>query len=156
MFLLKVASLLNKRKIPYAIAGGYAMALHGIVRATMDVDLVLNLKKDDFIKFSEAMKEISLLSRLPVLPAQVIDFRKEYIKQRNLIAWSFVNYKDPSEVVDVLIVEDLAKIKTIKMTVGDIKISVVSLKDLVRMKENSGRAQDLLDLENLKKLSKEK
>lgn len=66
------------------------------------------------------------------------------------------NYQDPSEVVDVLIAEDLAKIKIIKVTVGDIKISVVSLKDLVRMKENSGRAQDLLDLENLKKLSKEK
>lgn len=73
-----------------------------------------------------------------------------------LIAWSFVNFSDPSEVVDVLIIEDLANIKTIKVHVGDLKVSVVSLRDLVRMKENSGRPQDLLDLEQLKKLSEGK
>lgn len=72
-----------------------------------------------------------------------------------MIAWTFVNYSDPSEVVDVLIIADLAKIKTVKLSVGDVKVSVVSLKDLVRMKEDSRRPQDLLDLEKLKALSEE-
>lgn len=131
------------------------MALHGILRATMDVDLVLNLKKDDFVKFHEAMKDLSLSALQPFLPTQLIEFRKEYIAERNLIAWSFVNYRDPSEAVDVLIIEDLANIKTVEVSVGNIEVSVVSLKDLMSMKENSGRPQDLLDLEKLKHLSEE-
>jgi hypothetical protein len=154
MFLIKVVSELNKLEIPYAIAGGYAMALHGIVRATVDVDLILNLRKGDFIRFHKAMKGLSLTSRLPLLPSQIIDFREEYIQQRNLIAWSFVNNRDPSEVVDVLLIEDLAKVKTVKINLGDMKIRVIALEELVRMKINSGRPQDLLDLDQLKKLKR--
>lgn len=149
MFLLKVIRQLEKHKIPYAIAGGYALALHGIVRATMDVDLILNLKKSDFVKFEKAMKELSLQSRLPLLAEQVIDFRKEYIQERNLIAWSFINFKDPTEVVDVILLEDLNKVKTIKVSVGDKKVNVITLKELERMKKQSGRAQDLVDLESI-------
>lgn len=151
MFLLKVVKKLDQHQIPYAIAGGYALALHGIVRATMDVDLILNLKKSDFVQFQKAMQELSLQSRLPLLPEQVIEFRKEYIEKRNLIAWSFVNYQDPSEVVDVLLIEDLAKLKTVSLQLGQQKIKVISLNDLIRMKKASGRPQDLVDIENIQK-----
>lgn len=33
--------------------------------------------------------------------------RKEYIENRNLIAWSFVDYQNPSRQVDILITKDL-------------------------------------------------
>lgn len=39
MFVLDVTDALLKRKIRFALVGGYALALHGIVRATMDVDV---------------------------------------------------------------------------------------------------------------------
>ena len=40
VFLLKVASTLNKSQVPYAIVGGQAVALHGAVRGTIDIDLI--------------------------------------------------------------------------------------------------------------------
>lgn len=150
MFLIKVIEQCEKHKIPYALVGGYALALHGIVRATVDVDLVLNLDKQQFLKFSLAMAEISLKPRLPLLPEQIIEFRKEYIEQRNLIAWSFVNFKNPIEAVDVIISEDLKKLKVIKKNLGNYKVRVVSIDDLLRMKTVAGRPQDLIDIERLK------
>jgi len=149
MFLLKVVQKLNQHKIPYAIAGGYALALHGIVRATIDIDLILNLKKSDFVKFQKAMTELSLQSRLPLIPEQVIEFRKDYIEKRNLIAWSFVNFQNPAEIVDVLLIEDLAKIKKTKLHLGPHEITVITLEELARMKKKSGRPQDLIDLEKI-------
>lgn len=156
MFLLKVVKKLDQHQIPYAIAGGYALALHGIVRATMDIDLILNLKKSDFIRFQKAMSELSLQPRLPLLPEQIIEFRKEYIETRNLIAWSFVNFQDPSEIVDLLLIEDLQKLKPVRLQLGQYHINVISLSDLARMKKASGRPQDLLDLEKINLRLKEK
>lgn len=56
----------------------------------------------------------------------------------------------------MLLIEDLANIKAKKISVGNLRVSVVSLKDLVRMKKNSGRPQDLLDLEKMRGLSEGK
>jgi len=38
MFLYEVTEALDKKKLKYAVVGGYALALHGLVRATMDVN----------------------------------------------------------------------------------------------------------------------
>lgn len=152
MFFTQLISELNNCKIPFAITGGYAVALHGVVRATMDVDLVITLNKDTFLQFAQCMKNLGLQSRIPIDPNELYQFREEYITQRNLIAWSFVNYKDPSQVVDVLLTEDLKKIKTKKINIGKLKVNIVSIEDLIRMKEISARPQDLVDIEKLKQI----
>ena len=48
------------------------MALHGLVRATMDVDLVLCLKQEDFVKAEQALSALCLSSRLPLKAEEVI------------------------------------------------------------------------------------
>lgn len=63
MLLIEIATGLQKDKVPFAIVGGYALALHGIVRATMDVDLVLNLKLKYFENAERVFKKIGLESR---------------------------------------------------------------------------------------------
>ncbi len=66
------------------------MALHGLVRATMDVDLVLCLKQEDFVKAEQALSALCLRSRLPLKAEEVIQMRQEYIKRHNLLAWSLL------------------------------------------------------------------
>ncbi|MCS6972060.1 MAG: hypothetical protein N2Z22_06075 [Turneriella sp.] len=39
LFLQKITMLFQQHNIPFAIAGGYAVALHGVVRGTFDRDL---------------------------------------------------------------------------------------------------------------------
>ncbi len=64
MFLFDVCKSLDKAKIGYAIVGGYALALHGIVRATMDVDLVIQIKRPkDLLDIESIEKKLSEKNR---------------------------------------------------------------------------------------------
>ena len=152
MFITRVIQTLNTHQVRYALVGGYAVALHGVVRGTVDIDVVINLQKAQFTAVERALTDIGLQSRLPVSGEEVFDFREEYIQNRNLIAWSFYNPKNPLEVVDILITEDARKIQTIEKSVDRLKIQVASISDLIRMKTLSGRPQDVEDVKALEKL----
>lgn len=157
MLLYEIVDSFESQKLDYALVGGYALALHGLVRATMDVDFVLTLRQSDFELAEKALGKIGLKSRLPVRAEDIIKMRKEYIEQRNLIAWSFVDYSNPSRQVDILITKDLKKMKTQKISVAGRKITVATLQEILKMKEEAGRPQDLIDIANIKeKLSGKK
>ena len=151
MFLYQLIDSFEAHKVDYTIVGGYALALHGIVRATMDVDFVLSMRQSDYERAELALKKIGLQSRLPIRAQDVFKMRKEFIEKRNLIAWSFVDYSNPSRQVDILITKDLRKLEVQKILVGGRKVSVVSLKELLKMKIESGRPQDLVDVQSIKK-----
>ena len=149
MLIYEIVENFERRKLKYAIVGGYALALHGLVRATVDVDLVLRLKQSDFELAEKILAELGLRSRLPIRAQDVIKMRSEYIENRNLIAWSFVDYQDPSRQVDILITEELTNLEVERVSVGGRKISVASLKEILRMKKSSARPQDLVDIKNI-------
>jgi hypothetical protein len=152
LFIEKVCRCLENHQIPYAVVGGYAVALHGAVRGTVDIDIVLQLTEAAFTSVEAALKSIGLESRLPLKALDVFRFREEYIQNRNLIAWSFYNPLNPFEVVDIIITEDLAKASVVEKIVGTTKIKVLSKSSIIKMKSQSGRPQDLEDVEALKKL----
>ncbi|MCI0409391.1 MAG: hypothetical protein L0191_12675, partial [Acidobacteria bacterium] len=91
MLLLRVIRALNEARVPYAVVGGYAVALHGAVRGTVDVDLVIRFKAVDFQRTERALVSLGLQSRLPITAAEVFQFREEYLQNRNLRAWTFIN-----------------------------------------------------------------
>jgi hypothetical protein len=152
MLLLRVTRAFERAKVPYALVGGYAVALHGAVRGTVDVDLVIRLREADFLRAEKALRSLGLQPRLPVTASEVFRYREEYIRNRNLTAWSFVNPALPSELVDVILTEDLARMTVKRLKVGGQTIRVASVDDLVRMKRASGRPQDLEDVEALRRL----
>lgn len=152
MFIKRVIQSLDKHKVHYALVGGYAVALHGVLRGTVDIDVAIGLQKGQFTAAEKAMVAIGLQSRLPVSAEDVFTFRDEYIRNRNLTAWSFYNSKNPLEVVNILITEDVRKLKTVEKKVDRLRIQVVSIADLIRMKTQSARPQDLEDIKSLEKL----
>ena len=97
---------------------------------------------------------MGLEPRLPVKAAQVFQFREEFIRERNLIAWSLFNPIHPIEVVDILLTENLSLIKTVTVKAGGRKLPVASIADLVTMKKKSARPQDLADIQALNALRK--
>lgn len=148
----RVCSALADNGARYAVVGGHAVALHGAVRGTVDVDIALawNLKS---LKAAErALNGIGLVSRLPISADDVFQFRDEYVKNRNLIGWNFYNPDDLTEQVDIVITYDLVgkKVRTIDTTDGPIRI--LDRDDLIEMKRASGRPQDLEDVKALEKL----
>ena len=152
MFLERVVSALRRARVRFAIAGGHAVALHGAVRGTLDIDLVLTFSRENFTATETALNRMGLRSRLPLKAEEVFDFREEYIRNRNLIAWSFVNPADPTEIVDIILTEDLETVQVDMVPVGGLRLPVVAVADLIRMKEKSGRTQDIEDVQALRRI----
>jgi hypothetical protein len=152
MFLQNVIQSLEKHHIKYALVGGYAVALHGAIRGTVDIDIVIALTKTSLEGAARALGEIGLQSRLPVTAADVYRFRMEYIENRNLVAWSFINPDNPLEVVDILITDDVKNIKTVTRQAFGMKIIIAAIPDLIALKKKSGRPQDIEDIRILEKL----
>lgn len=154
MFYLDVIKAFNKVQISYAVVGGFAVSLHGAVRGTIDLDLIAVIDKGNFRKIENALAKLGLHPRLPVTAENVFDYRQEYIENRNLIAWSFSDAKDPSRVVDIVITHDLKDMSVENFKVGSINVPVLSKKNLIEMKRQSGRKQDLEDIKALERLLK--
>ena len=126
------------------------MAFHGVVRGTLDLDLVLALSRVNFAAAESALNRMGLHSRLPLKAEEVFDFREEYIRNRKLVAWRFINSADPTEMVDIIITEDLGAMQVDLLPLGRLRLPVVGVEDLIRMKEKSGRLQDLEDIRALR------
>lgn len=156
MWIIEVAQALEKQSVDYAVVGGFAVALHGAIRGTLDLDVVVEISRQSFIKTEKALKSIGLQPRLPLDPEELYEFRKEYIEKRNLVAWSFYDAKDPTHVVDVIITTDLKKIKTVKLNIHRKTLFVASIPSLIDMKKKSGRPQDIEDIKALEKIMERK
>ncbi len=152
MFIKQIIDAFQKYQVNYALVGGYAVALHGAVRGTVGIDFVIQLDRGQFVAAEQALVSIGLQPRLPVAASEVFDFREEYIRNKNLTAWSFYHPVNPLEMVDILITEDLGQIQTVLKKLDRINIRVASIPDLIRMKKIAGRPQDIEDIKALEKL----
>lgn len=151
MFIFEAVDALEKAGVRFAVAGGHAVALHGATRGTLDVDIVLAMSKENFVAAEKALLSIGLASRLPVDAAEVFAFRKEYLERRNLIAWNFLDAKDPSRVLDIVLTWELKPGEVAKVRAAGREIPVLSKNALIAMKKASGRPQDLVDVEALER-----
>ena len=122
------------------------------IREAWAQHLVLRFREADFEGAEKAFRGIGLVPRLPVTAAEVFRFREEYVKNRNLTAWSFVNPADPSEIVDVILTHDLTTLGTKRVTVPGGSVTILAKDDLIRMKEAAGRPQDREDVRALRAL----
>ena len=138
--------------VRYALVGGYAVALHGAVRGTVDVDVVVDWNLESLQGAEQALRDLGLVSRLPVAAVDLFNFRDEYVNNRNLVAWNFYNPDDISQQVDVVITYDLRGRRRHRVPTASGPLFLLTLEDLVDMKKASGRPQDLADVEALEKL----
>lgn len=153
MFIYDICAVLDKAEVPYAIVGGYAVALHGAIRGTIDVDIVIQWSLKNLQNTENAFKQIGLVSLIPITAETLFHFRDEYIQNRNLIAWNFYDPSKPLNQVDIIINYDLKNIrntKAVNTALGTIR--VLSLNELIEMKKASGRPQDLEDVKALSNL----
>ena len=151
-FLERVCRALREAGVDYAIVGGHAVALHGAVRGTVDVDVVVRWTRDAVARAEAALLGLGLVSRIPVTAQDVFDNRDEYVRQRNLIAWNFYHPNKPMNEVDLLLAYDLTDKHVDAVAFPSGPVQVLSKRDLVEMKRQSNRAQDVEDVAALEKL----
>ena len=138
---LRVCRLLNRRRVRYLLAGGVAANLHGSVRATKDVDVLVPPDPKNMTRLLEA------LSELPYRIAAELDPKAVARKPITIVG------DDPR--VDILTVAwqvtfDQAYPRRVVRRIDGVRVPYLSRRDLVRSKQ-TGRAQDLADLEQLGK-----
>jgi len=149
------AALMVKR-VRFLVAGGLAVNAFGVLRMTLDVDLVVELEQDNLQRLFDALESEGFLPVSPVSPEDLADssLRRNWVKERNMVVLRFHSDRHRLTPVDVFVDEPFpfpeewsrATFRSLK-GVGDIPF--VSLATLRRMKEAAGRPQDLADLDRL-------
>jgi hypothetical protein len=152
---------LNKAKINYAVCGGLAVILYGYARLTMDLDLILDLSKNNLGKLFDALIKLDYRIKIPISREYFICEKKlKGLEQtKNMKVVSFYHLKDSMKLIDIgvnlpCVAELLERKKYIK--IKDINVPIISIDDLIKMKGDLARPRDLIDVENLKKIKKEK
>ncbi len=158
MFYEKVYRALAEKGVRYAITGGVALVLHGVVRFTADLDLFVDLESKNLKKFIEVMKKLGFRPRVPVAMEDLLipESRQQWYEEKNMIAFTFYNPVRPIEEIDIFVHEPIPFDEIHKeirwMSIKDIEVPVVSIGHLKRLKALSQRHQDKADIEALDKI----
>ena len=137
---LRVCGLLNRHRVRYVIAGGVAANLHGSVRATKDVDVLVPRDPKNMARLLDA------LSELPYGIAKELDADEIANKPFTIVG------DDPR--VDILTVAasvTFAQAYPARLTrrIGGVRVPYLNRADLLRSKA-TGRPQDDADIERLR------
>ncbi len=154
-------SSLNSEGVKYLVAGGIAVNLYGIERATADIDIVLKLDEENITKFIKVARELGLKPNAPVKLEDFINEqkRKSWIKDKGMKVFSLFDSENHFFLLDIFVQipfdfnEVYRKRKRIRFE--DTIIPVVPINELIKMKESSDRPQDRADIFYLKKIMEE-
>lgn len=161
MFYFDIFKALALHKVRYLLVGGLAVNLHGVPRMTMDMDLVVAL---DAANLEGLVAAAASLGLKPVLPLPISDLldpakRTHWVKERNMIAFALRPPQPDGPTLDILLDPpiniDLAFGRAVFRDLGSVKVALASVEDMISLKEKSGRAQDLADLEHLRRIQNE-
>ena len=149
---------LNDANVQYIVVGGLATVLHGYARFTADIDLVINLNKQEAVKAINALTGLGLKPRAPVDPLEFTNqkIRESWFKEKNMLVFSFYDPNNPLIIIDLFIREpfpfDEMYNRTVQMGLGDTSVPVCAINDLIEMKKVAGRPKDLEDIKYLQDL----
>lgn len=145
-----LAALVDER-VDFVLIGGLAVAVHGFVRATQDVDIVPAPDRANLDRLANRLVLVG--ARLTLAPDRAIgpDERRALYRGRNLSVSSSLGDIDiVQRLPGVPGFSELAERAVVVEPFG-LSVKVASLVDLVAMKRARGSAIDLADLEQLER-----
>jgi hypothetical protein len=147
------------QKVKYVLVGGIAVNLLGSFRSTADMDILVEMSDVNLRKVVSILKQKGYRVKQPVEPMGIADekTRHDWIHNKHMKAFNFYK-EDELKEVDIIIespvsYEDARRGST-RIKVEDIVLRVISIDNLIKMKKNTGRDKDRLDIEELKKIKK--
>jgi hypothetical protein len=152
---------LEGANVRYLVVGGVAVVLHGYLRTTLDLDLVLQLDHDNLERALEAFSSLGFSPQAPVPLRSFADpqSRKTWFREKNMKVFSLWHPSHPGFAVDLFVQEpfdfDMVYRRALRVPLEGVEATVVSRDDLMEMKRAAGRVQDLEDVAALSELSEE-
>ncbi|MEK7593133.1 MAG: nucleotidyl transferase AbiEii/AbiGii toxin family protein [Patescibacteria group bacterium] len=153
--LTKIAAVLNKIEIPYAVTGGVAVTVWGRARYTADVDIIVDIAPQKIKQLVGALLKIDIGVYLDIDIETSIDVIKQrsgfnLIHSQSGVKADFVIKKD----------DEFSQIeiqRAIKKDFHGQKINFISPEDLILIKllwhKNSGSTRHLEDAESILKIT---
>lgn len=158
MFYLDLFRALHEEAVDYVLVGGLAVNLHGVERATMDVDLVLAMDDANLKRFLGAARRMQLRPSLPVSIESLCDAGQvdQWAREKHMIAFALRAPSPASPTVDVIVrpvvpFEQMHR-NRISKDVGGVMLSIAAIDDLVALKTGTGRQKDASDIEALRRV----
>lgn len=154
----QIFSALNEAQVEYVVVGGMAVILHGYLRATADLDLVIGLAPENCRR---AMAVLSRIGFRPRLPVAIEDFsepgkREEWIKERNMLVFQLWDPANALRSLDVFVKEPIAFDQLLRDAVNKdidgMPVPIASIEHLIEMKQSAGRPRDLDDIARLRQI----
>ncbi|MGH2710578.1 MAG: DUF6036 family nucleotidyltransferase [Actinomycetota bacterium] len=146
---------LNDAQVRYIVVGGLAVILHGHIRHTYDLDLIIDLTPEEAHRAMAALTELGFRPKVPVKAEEFADpaARARWIEEKGMTVFSFWDPVDSSLIVDVFVgepipFEDLWS-RSLVLPLKSTEVRVASIPDLIELKRRAGRHVDLTDIEVL-------
>jgi predicted nucleotidyltransferase len=142
--LKRIVQFLNKQKIDYALAGGLAFSALVEPRATMDIDLIVMIKEKQLNDFKDLLKH----------EFESIITHKEPMQFNLVKIWRVINFIEDREMIfDFILAESKfhknAIERAFEIDFFGSKLKVITLEDLILLKNCANRTQDLADLDKI-------
>lgn len=138
---LSFVQLLNEHEVEYVVLGGFAVIIHGFVRTTGDIDILINTTEENADKMLLVMLKFGYGE---------YDFElNDFMDEPGCI--SLDRYNGKIEILTSTIgvtFEECYKNKLVIETQG-VAVNYIGLQDLIKNKKAVGRPKDLEDLRNL-------
>ena len=133
--------LLNSNNVRYLLVGGYAVGYHGYPRATVDIDIWIDIDESNAQKVYSALMEFGF--DIPELSIDTFRQKDKIIRMgvpplriELITSASGVEFE---ECYNTMIADEL----------DGIPVNIISLEHLKKNKKAAGRHKDLADIENL-------
>lgn len=138
---LKFLELLNEQEVKYVVLGGYAVIIHGYVRATGDMDILIEASPENAERIITALIKFGY---------EVYDFEiSDFVGKDKVVTLNPYPFKIEilTSTLGVTFEQCYENRKIIK--VEKVNINFIGRHDLIENKKAVGRLKDLLDIENL-------
>jgi len=137
---------LNEKKVNYVLVGGYSVIYHGFPRTTGDLDLFVEVSKENYGNLVLAFE----LFKMPIFDMN----EDSFLNETKINVYTFGRPPVCIEILKEISGFTFQEINNnaIQTVFEDIPMKIINLNNLRRNKEISGRSKDLNDLENLSEL----
>jgi hypothetical protein len=150
----QVLAALNAAGVRYLVVGGVAVVLHGHLRTTADLDLVVSLEPSNARRAIGAVAALGYRARAPVPAERFADAaeRAAWISEKELTVFSL--WSDRLLFVREPFDFEQAWARRVTVSLDTTTATVVGLQDLLALKREAKRPLDLADVEALEAIAR--
>ena len=149
--------VLGEHRVEYVVVGGFAVYAHGVLRGTVDLDIIPGPDLPNLSRLGEALVSVGARLHRAAQPVNIAD-------PHVLRSASLVPLMTDHGRLDLLNIASTSGVpanyrelreRAVEITFEEMTLAIVGLDDLIRMKKFAGSEQDLADIRALAALDED-